>query len=158
MLDQFYRKYGSELKNWCRAMTRDASLAEDLVQEAFLRAMSNLPLLETLSETQQKAWFYRTIKNMYLDQIRHSRYETAVEAIPDTLSVMEEYSQIDLEQLLNSLPGKEGVLFVMRYLEGYNSKEIGEFFRMPPGTVRAQLALARKHLKEAFCSPERRKR
>ena len=71
MLDQFYRKYGSELKNWCRAMTRDASLAEDLVQEAFLRAMSNLPLLETLSEVQQKAWFYRTIKNMYLDQIRH---------------------------------------------------------------------------------------
>ena len=87
----------------------------------------NLPLLETLSEVQQKAWFYRTIKNMYLDQIRHSRYETAVEAIPETLSVIEEYNQIDLEQLLNSLPGKEGVLFVMRYLKAIIQKKSATF-------------------------------
>lgn len=57
---------------------------------------------------------------------------------------------IDWEQLLNGLPGDEGVLFVMRYLEGYTSKELGEFFGLPPGTVRSRLSDARKHLKTAL--------
>lgn len=57
---------------------------------------------------------------------------------------------IEWEDLLNSLPDMEGVLFAMRYLQGYNSTQIGEIFSMPPGTVRSKLSSARKHLQEAI--------
>ena len=57
---------------------------------------------------------------------------------------------VEWELLLNSLPDLEGVLFTMRYLLGYNSKQIGELFQLPPGTVRSKLSLARKHLREAL--------
>ena len=52
--------------------------------------------------------------------------------------------------LLDSLPGQEGVLFALRYLDGYTSAELGKLFGLPPGTVRSKLSLARKHLKDAL--------
>ena len=150
MLEQLYQRYHRELLRWCQSMTGDPSVSEDLVQEAFLRAMSNLDLLETLPEAQQRAWFYRTVKNRYLDQLRHSRYETVAESLPESLLSAPEYDRIDWEQLLNGLPDGEGVLFALRYLEGYTSPELGKLFSLPPGTVRSKLSLARKHLKDAL--------
>lgn len=150
MLEQFYRSRRAELIGWCSVMTQDLVLAEDLVQEAFLRAMDHLTVLENLSETQQRAWFYRTIKNLYLDRVRHGRFESVYEDLPESIEKIPEYNGIDWGILLGRLPGNEGIFFCMRYLEGYTSREIGELFHMPPGTVRAQLSLARKHLKEAL--------
>ena len=131
-------------------MTGDLSVSEDLVQEAFLRAISNQALLEGLSEAQRRAWLYRTVKNQYLDRLRHARFETAAESLPESLRRSPEYDRIDWEQLLDSLPGQEGVLFALRYLEGYTSAELGKLFGLPPGTVRSKLSLARKHLKDAL--------
>ena len=77
LLEKFYQTWYHELIRWCSHMTGDMGLAEDLVQEAFLRAISHLPLLETLSEKQQWAWFYRTVKNLYLDRKQKNRLGTA---------------------------------------------------------------------------------
>ena len=150
MLEQLYQRYHRELLRWCQSMTGDPSVSEDLVQEAFLRAMSNQALLEGLSEAQRRAWLYRTVKNQYLDRLRHARFETAAESLPESLRRSPEYDRIDWEQLLDSLPGQEGVLFALRYLEGYTSAELGKLFGLPPGTVRSKLSLARKHLKDAL--------
>ena len=87
---------------------------------------------------------------MYIDRIRHQRFESVSEELPGQGSNAPEYDGIDWEQLLDTLPGKEGVFFAMRYLEGYTSTEIGNFFHIPAGTVRAQLSSARKHLKAAL--------
>ena len=87
---------------------------------------------------------------MYIDRSRHQRFESVSEELPGQGSNAPEYDGIDWEQLLGTLPGKEGVFFAMRYLEGYTSTEIGNFFHIPAGTVRAQLSSARKHLKAAL--------
>jgi DNA-directed RNA polymerase specialized sigma24 family protein len=42
------------------------------------------------------------------------------------------------------------MLFGLRYLSGYTSREIGDFLGIPPGTVRARLSLAKKHLQAAL--------
>ena len=98
LLEKFYQTWYHELIRWCSNMTGDMGLAEDLVQEAFLRAISHLPLLETLSEKQQRAWFYRTVKNLYLDRKRHERYETVAQTPPQSGQDMEEYAMIDWAQ------------------------------------------------------------
>ena len=150
LLEKFYQAWYQELIRWCSRMAEDTELAEDLVQEAFLRAIFHLSLLETLSEKQQRAWFYRTVKNLFLDRKRHERYETVAQTPQQSGQDMGEYAMIDWEQLLNGLPGDEGVLFLMRYVEGYTSAELGEFFGLPPVTVRSRLSDARKHLKNAL--------
>lgn len=51
-------------------------------------------------------------------------------------------------QLIARLPESEKALFNMRYFEGYNSKELGEIFDLPPATVRSRLASAKRRLRE----------
>lgn len=148
MIEELYHSYQKELTAWCRGMTQNASLADDLVQEAFLRALINSQLLEHLRENQRRAWLYRTVKNLYLDRVRHSAYETAQENVPEQTEIRNVYAEIDWAQLLEQLPGEEGVLFTMRYLQGYNSRELGQMFELPEGTVRSKLLSTRKHLRE----------
>lgn len=148
MIEELYHRYYRELTVWCRGMTQDSSLAEDLVQEAFLRALTNIEVLETLRENQRRAWLYRTVKNLCLDRVRHSAYETTKETVPEQGEIRDAYAEIDYGQLLEQLPGEEGVLFTMRYLHGYNSRELGRIFDLPEGTVRSKLFSARKHLRE----------
>ncbi|MBP3603034.1 MAG: RNA polymerase sigma factor [Lachnospiraceae bacterium] len=150
MIEELYEKYHLELVRWCQGMTGSQQTAEELVQEAFLRAMLNEELLGLLAEKQRRSWLYRTLRNLHIDQLRHTSKETIVDEHPESRKESEEMTAIEWEDLLNSLPDMEGVLFTMRYLQGYNSKQIGEIFAIPPGTVRSKLSSARKHLQDAL--------
>lgn len=148
MIEKLYSGCQKELLHFALSMTGgNVDFAEELVQEAFLRAMLHKELLSELEEGQQKSWLYRTVKNAYVDRIRHNAFEQVTSDIPEVLQESEAYTDLEWQELLKALPDLEGVLFQMRYLEGYNSKQIGELFHLPPGTVRSKLSLARKHLK-----------
>ena len=152
MIEELYRKYHQELVGWCRSMTGNPHTAQELVQEAFLRAMLHEDVLANLREQQRRSWLYRTVKNLYVDRVRHRSRETIVEELPQQQMGperdFEEFVRLEWEELLEALPDKEGVIFSLRYLEGYNSRQIGELLSLPPGTVRANLSSARQHLKE----------
>lgn len=150
MIEDLYAGFYKELTAWCLKKTHDALLAEDLVQETFVRALKNFSLLETLEVGQQRAWMYRTLKNLYVDHIRHNAFETAAEELPEALDEDASFSEIDCSHMLNILPDEEKTLFILRYLEGYNSAEIAKLFNIPPGTVRSRLASARKRLREVW--------
>ena len=148
MIEVLYKKYHHELLSWCKSMTGNLHTAEELVQEGFLRAMLHEDELLHLQEQQWRSWMYRTIRNLYVDRIRHGRKETVVEEFPLQQRDSEEMILLEWENLLESLPDEEGVIFTLRYLEGYNSSQIGEMLSLPAGTVRYRLSSARRHLKE----------
>lgn len=150
MIEDLYRQYHQELLGWCQSMTGNLQTAEELVQEAFLRAMLHKNILENLKAYQCRSWLYRTIKNLYIDQLRHNYWETMMEELPEQHERPEEMNVIEWEMLLNNLPDLEGVIFTLRYMEGYNSSQIGDMLSLPPGTVRFKLSSARKHIKEAL--------
>lgn len=62
MIEELYKKYYEELINWCHSMTGNLYTAEELVHEAFLRAMLHEDTLSTLKEQQSRSWLYRTVK------------------------------------------------------------------------------------------------
>ncbi len=150
MIEELYNKYHQELLGWCHSMTGNLHTAEELVQEAFLRAMLHEDILAALQEQQRRSWLYRTIKNLYVDRIRHGSKETIVEEFPQQQKYSEEIARLEWDQLLETLPDLEGVIFSLRYLEGYNSNQIGEILSIPSGTVRFKLSSARQHLKESL--------
>ena len=57
-------------------------------------------------------------------------------------------SQAAVAQLVGRLPEDERAIFSLRYFEGYNSKELGEIFSLPPATIRSRLASAKRRLRE----------
>lgn len=148
MIVKLYEKYNTELVRWCQRITGNLQTAEELVQESWLRALDHAEILGSLNERQCRAWLYRTTKNLYVDQVRHRAKEMIVREPPDGMGWPQEMEEAEWIYLLDSLPDGEGQVFAMRYLIGYNSRQIGEFLSMPPGTVRFKLSSARKHLRK----------
>lgn len=148
MIAKLYKKYYIELVRWCQGMTGNLQTAEELVQETWLRALNHADLLASLDEKQRRSWLYRTTKNLYVDQVRHRSKEMIVCKPPAGMRWPQEMEETEWSYLLDSLPDREGQVFAMRYLLGYNSRQIGELLSMPPGTVRFKLSSARKHLRK----------
>lgn len=154
MIDELYDSLYKELTGWCTSMTGSRSLAEDLVQEAFLRALINAALLEELDAGKRRAWMYRTVKNLYIDRKRREAFETMVEQMPEKGFEEAEYAWVDDTELLKVLTPEERLLFTLRYLEGYNSAELGKLFGLPPGTIRSRLSSARSRLRKSLSHEE----
>lgn len=152
LMEQLYKQLYPQLVRWCRAMTGDPRTAEDLVQEAFLRGLLHEDVLAGLSESQQRAWLYRTVKNLHIDYVRRKKWELSVDSFPETQAaeLSEEMFMVEWGELLMRLPKLERRIFVLRYLHGYTSGQIGDMLHMPAGTVRAKLHEARKHLRQGL--------
>lgn len=149
MIEELYEKLGKEILGYCCALDGgDPELAGDLVQETFLRALGNLELLERLDERERRAWLYKTARNIFFDKVRRAAAEQKKMSFFQTDELDENtFDEVETEQILLLLPQDVRILFRMRYLEGYNSSELGEIFNLPPGTVRAKLSAAKKLLK-----------
>lgn len=148
MITKLYQTYNTELLRWCQGITGNWQTAEELVQETWLRALEHAGQIGTLNEKQCRSWLYRTAKNLYIDRVRHTVRETVMSPFPDSASGCREFEEMEWRCLLESLPEEECRVFVMRYLMGYNSRQIGQLLSLPPGTVRYKLSSARRHLKK----------
>ena len=149
MWDEIYQRHYPELLKYCIAACRDQELAEDLVQETFLKALQNAEVFEDLSSSQRRAWLYRTMKNLLCDRYRRAVLEKEyLQQSPEEVTYMEPgIQQTENEMVLQKLTPDDRMLFTLRYMEGYNAQEISEMLGIPTGTIRARLSRCRKRLK-----------
>ena len=147
-ISDLYEKLKDELIGWCSYMTGDRYEAEELVQEGFLRAMKNEDTLKSMDDARRRAWMYQTTKHLFIDRTRKKKHENLTDEAPDSGKLVQEYTEAEWIQLINTLPKDEGKIFVLRYLEDMTSGQISQILGIPPGTVRSKLSDARKHLRE----------
>lgn len=148
-INDLYGAFYKEMLTYCPALTKNRSTAEDLVQDAYVRAMTHWGDLYKLERSQCRAWLYKTARNLFIDQTRRQARETPAEEEQLALASFEEdLSQAAVAQLVGRLPEDERAIFSLRYFEGYNSKELGEIFSLPPATIRSRLASAKRRLRE----------
>lgn len=149
MWDEIYEKYYPELLRWCLAACRDKELAEDLVQETFLKALRNADTVEDLGPSQCRAWLYRTMKNLLYDRYRRALLEAGyLQQIEEDATYLDPgIQQTEMKLILQKLTPEDRMLFTLRYMEDYNASEISEMLHMNAGTIRAKLFRCRKKLK-----------
>ncbi len=148
MIEALYTKFHSQLLARCTAMCRDTAMAEDLVQETFLRALTHIGDIQDLNRKQCQAWLYKTAQRLYIDHVRKAARETAADpADLESAAFQEDFSAPAVGQLVGRLPPEEQAIFILRYFEGYNATELGEVFSLPPATIRSRLAAARRRLR-----------
>ncbi len=147
-MEDFERFYRENVR-WVLAIAAgrvgEAAKAEDLTQEAFLRAWRHYPHVSQLPLPAQRAWLVRTVRHLATDAWRRQVLEESRPADETTTAEPVEL-RLDVAAALAELAPEERDLVVMRYVEGRNSREIGEALEVPEGTVRRRLAECRARL------------
>lgn len=150
------------LYGFARYLARDATLADDLVQEAFARALDAQG--QFAAGTNLKAWLFRILRNTFLDCRRRER-KNPVELRDADENVTEgrdvrlrgdiEIDRLrglvasDIEAALARL-SDDARTVVLLDLEGFTETEIAKVMDSAVGTVKSRLARARASLREAL--------
>jgi len=142
--------------NLARWLVRNDADAQDVVQEAYLRA---LRFFESFRGGDGKAWLLEIVRNTARSWLRrqgrgpgsaeplNETAHTSPDATPEqALSGQENMAR--LRTCIEALPPEFREVLVMRELEEMSYREIGDATGLPPGTVMSRLSRARKRLEE----------
>ncbi len=136
--------YSHLLTGLCAIILRDVHLAQDVVQETFLRAWRSGPLREETA----KSWLIRVAVNLCRDQLR-SRWMRHVDRsiTPEemNLPVLPEENDVILQ--VKQLPLEEREVIVMHYWGNLSAVEIAEALHISRAAVYRRLEKAKKHLR-----------
>ena len=153
--EELYRENAGRVYAICLRMTGNASEAEDLAQEAFVRAWQKLGSFR--GESSFSTWLHRLTVNLVLSDRRSRSRRAKYLTVTGDLSRFEKktpgpgpHVSLDLEQAIATLPEGARKVFVLHDVEGYRHTEIAEMMGIATGTTKAQLHRARKLLREVL--------
>lgn len=153
--EKLYRSHCGRIYALCwRMCGGDVSLAEDMVQEAFVRAWNKLDLFR--GESKFGTWLHRLAVNVVLSDRRIrvkrvGREQELGEAVERTLvGERDVFAGLrkDLEAAISGLPERARTVLVLYDIEGYQHQEIAKMTGMAVGSSKAQLHRARKLVRE----------
>lgn len=152
-------KYQNRLFNTVFRIVGNQEDAQDIVQEAFLQAFSNLSRFRMSS--QFYTWLYRIAFNVAVNTLQQRKRFISVESLPEDIgesfvdkgeTAQEETSRREdaaiLWSAIDRLPLDYRAPLVLREIEDASYEEIAEMLKIPVGTVRSRLHRARIALKE----------
>jgi RNA polymerase sigma-70 factor (ECF subfamily) len=149
--EQLYRVHVARVHALCLRLGGDATRAEDLVQEVFLRAWERIGTFEGRSSF--ATWLYRLAMNRVTDllrsEIRRSVHHADAERVAEVPQrQVAPDARIDLESAIRALPPGARFVFVMHDVEGRSHEEIAAAAGIAVGTSKSQLYRARRLLRE----------
>ena len=129
--------------------SRSVDIADDIVQEAFVRFLKTAP--PTLSEAQMRSYLYRTVENLIVNRWHRAQREHEImqEASNRPLSVGHPEAEAmtnDMANALSQLDAKQRSLLWLAYVEGFDHKEIAAATNVKEKSVRVLLFRARQTL------------
>lgn len=156
--------YQARLYQVCYRMLGNKHEAEDITQEAFLRAFINLHSFD--QKRKFSTWIFRIATNLCIDRIRKKKPDYHLDAQVPGTDGLDMYSQIaaseelPVEQLekmemqeriqyeINRLPDKYRSVIVLKYMEELPLQEISEILDLPLGTVKTRIHRGREALRK----------
>lgn len=148
------------LRRFARTLTRSVQEADDLVQEACLRALSRVDQWDPAQPLDR--WLFRITRNLWVSELRKRSVRTGTGHIP-----AEEASELvtaetgesgmiaaELGSLVTSLPQELTSVLLAVAVEGYSYAEAATLFDIPVGTVMSRMHRARKTLSERIAERE----
>jgi RNA polymerase sigma-70 factor, ECF subfamily len=159
--ERLYRLHSGKVMGLCLRMTRRRDVAEDCVQQTFIRAWRSLAAFEGRSAF--GTWLHRIAVNEVLTHERNhgTRAESDEDAVADAQSVPAESPRdydagevMDVERALATLPPGSRHVVVLQTVYGYSHEEVAEMLGIAVGTCKAQLHRGRRLLRERMGMPE----
>lgn len=142
--------------NLARWLTRNDQNAQDIVQEAFLRAFNSY---RGFRGGDARPWLLKIVRNVFYSSVKKSSSWQFVEFDDDLTAndarlpqpervVIQESSDALVRKALDLLPPRSREMLTLRELEGLSYKEIAAVMDVPTGTVMSTLSRARVRLRQ----------
>lgn len=148
---EIVRRYERPLFNLIRRIVRDPVLAEDVAQDAFLKAFRGLGGFDTARRF--SSWIFRIANNAALDALRRRQADPLRQVEVPEPSAPATADQVEaaalgaaLDAALAALRPEWRAAVVLRYDEGLSYEEVAEVLGIPEGTVKTFVHRARKEL------------
>lgn len=138
------------LRRYARALTGDAWLADDLVQDTLERACDKWRLWT--AGTDLRAWLFTLMHNLFANQARRAppqRTPVDIDELADQLPAPDAAPEgrIDLQRCLLQLPDEQRAVLLLVALEDLSYDEVARILGVPAGTVMSRLSRARSRLR-----------
>ena len=141
--------YQTELLRLCCCCLQDRMLAEDAVQETFMKVYRRLDDLRP--ELNEKAWLYKIAMNCSRDILRGAWFKrinrrVTPEMIPDPAAPPLSDDIIDLNRAIGQLNSKQREVILLRYYQGFSETEIAGILGLSQSSVAGRLKRAKEQL------------
>ena len=149
---KLYQQFAPKMFGVCLRYAKDATEAEDNLQEGFIKVFTNLKSFR--NEGSFEGWIRRIMINVSLEKIRkqHLLYPVEDVSIYDSVNfsddVIAKIAADDLMKLIQELPPRYRLVFNLYVIEGMSHQEIAEEMSITQGTSKSNLARAREILKK----------
>lgn len=140
------------LRRFAKTLTHNAPDADDLVQDACLRAIARHTRWDPSQPLDR--WMFRMLRNLWISDLRKRQVRTgkglvAAEEAPELITLEGGESAVlhrDLSLSISDLPSELGSVLLLVAAEGYSYRETAELLSIPIGTVMSRLYRARHML------------
>jgi RNA polymerase sigma-70 factor (ECF subfamily) len=140
------------LRRYARALTRDLTAADDLVQDTLTRALGKLYLWQ--QGTDFRAWLFTILHNQYVNRVRRAAREGEVVGLSEREPLLARAPQQgrrlelrDLDRAIAKLPSPQRSVILLVGLEGMSYGEVAAVLGVPVGTIRSRLSRGRETLR-----------
>lgn len=153
LLRQLYKKYYYEIYLYLYSLCKSRDLAEDLLQETFLKALLSL----SDEHTNMRAWLYMVARNLYFNYKKKESKNILMDAIDDDLyatsasdvleNILFDERQRLLYQALQHIGDRQREILILQYFGGLSQKEIASLLKMTSENIRVLAYRGKKELK-----------
>lgn len=150
------RRHTDTVWRFAYSMVRDDELAEDIVQETFIKAHRGLRSFR--GDSAMTSWLYSICRRTVADHARRTAVTTVpLDAAAKVSSAPHAVAErVDLEAAIDALPEDEREAFVLACVLGYSQEEAATLVGIPASTMRSRVSRARIRLVEALEAEEER--
>ena len=155
--ERLFENYHAPVLNYLHRMVGDRALAEDLTQDAFVKAYR--ALASTRPDLAFKAWLYRIATNTAISHLRRRKLIRWVPFLPtqdyaSNESVERTVSRKhDVEQALHLLPNHYAAVLILRHYEGLSLAETAGALDISENAAKLRLFRARKAFAKVYAGP-----
>ncbi|MDD5883727.1 MAG: RNA polymerase sigma factor [Candidatus Faecousia sp.] len=145
---EIYSLYFQDVYKYVLALSRDPSLAEEITQEAFFKALKSLDSFQ--GQCKLYVWLCQIAKNTYLSYLKKHKEPEKEETLTSSLEEMmlDKESAFLIHQALHNLPEPYKEVFSLRVLGELSFQQIGLLFGKTENWARVTYHRARLRIKE----------
>jgi RNA polymerase sigma-70 factor (ECF subfamily) len=153
-----YRKYADKVYRKCYTLLKDQGLAEDAMQDIFVKIMMNLASFN--EKSQFSTWIYSITYNYCIDYIRKHKKEKKlfvddIERAPDLVDDVPDEFLLSMEVkrlkvILDRLPVDDNAILLMKYQDDMSIKEIAELLGKTESAVKMKIKRAKEKAQEIY--------